>query len=342
MSTKKMLALLLAMVMLVAVFAVGCSSEPAEEPEAEAEAEAEAEEPEVETVFLSFATGGVSGTYYPLGGAMANLCTNTVEGVKAQAESTGASVENATLLETSESDFGLLQNDVAFYAANGETLAKFKESGAYTNLVGVATLYPETIQIIASKDSGVKTVADLAGKHVAVGAPGSGTEANATQILAAYGLTKDDLGAADPLSFKEAAEGLKNKQIDAAFITAGFPTSAVTEVSTVRDVTIVTVDKIDELSAKYPFYTAQTIPAGTYKGQDEDIETVAVMAMLAVRGDLDEELVYQCTKSILEGTDELGKAHAKGAKVTAETGLDGMSIDLHPGAERYYKEAGLK
>jgi len=339
MSTKKMLALLLAMVMLVAVFAVGCST-PAEEPEDEAEVEAE--EPEVENVFLSFATGGVSGTYYPLGGAMANLCTNTVEGVKAQAESTGASVENATLLETSESDFALLQNDVAFYAVNGSTLAKFEETGAYTNLKGIATLYPETIQIIASKDSGIKTVADLAGMHVAVGSPGSGTEANAVQILAAYGLTKDDLGAADPLSFKEAAEGLKNKQIDAAFITAGFPTSAVTEVSTVREVTIVSVDKIDELAAEYPYYTEQTIPAGTYKGQDEDIETVAVMAMLAVRGDLDEEVVYQCTKAILEGTDELGKAHAKGAMVTADTGLDAMSIDLHPGAERYYTEAGLK
>src|SRR6056297_762612 len=338
MSTKKMLALLLAMVMLVAVFAVGCSSTPAEEPEGEAEAE----EPAVENVFLSFATGGVSGTYYPLGGAMANLCTNTVEGVKAQAESTGASVENATLLETSESDFALLQNDVAFYAVNGSTLAKFEETGAYTNLKGIATLYPETIQIIASKDSGIKTVADLAGMHVAVGSPGSGTEANAVQILAAYGLTKDDLGAADPLSFKEAAEGLKNKQIDAAFITAGFPTSAVTEVSTVRDVTIVTVDKINELAAEYPFYTEQVIPAGTYKGQDEDITSVAVMAMLAVRGDLDEEVVYQCTKAILEGTDELGKAHAKGAMVTADTGLDGMSIDLHPGAERYYVEAGLK
>jgi len=333
-----MLALLLAMVMLVAVFAVGCSSTPAEEPEGEAEAE----EPAVENVFLSFATGGVSGTYYPLGGAMANLCTNTVEGVKAQAESTGASVENATLLETSESDFALLQNDVAFYAVNGNTLAKFEESGAYTNVAGIATLYPETIQIIASKDSGIKTVEDLAGMHVAVGAPGSGTEANAVQILAAYGLTKDDLGAADPLSFKEAAEGLKNKQIDAAFITAGFPTSAVTEVSTVRDVTIVTVDKIEELAAEYPFYAEQVIPAGTYKGQDEDINTVAVMAMLAVRGDLDEEIVYQCTKAILEGTDELGKAHAKGAMVTADTGLTGMSIDLHPGAERYYVEAGLK
>ena len=296
----------------------------------------------MEDVFLSFATGGVSGTYYPLGGAMANLCTNTVAGVKAQAESTGASVENATLLETSESDFALLQNDVAFYAVNGNTLAKFEESGAYTNVAGIATLYPETIQIIASKDSGIKTVEDLAGKHVAVGSPGSGTEANAVQILAAYGLTKDDLGAADPLSFKEAAEGLKNKQIDAAFITAGFPTSAVTEVSTVRDVTIVSVDKIDELSAKYPFYIGQTIPAGTYKGQDEDITTVAVMAMLAVRGDLDEEVVYQCTKAILEGTDELGMAHAKGAMVTADTGLDGMSIDLHPGAERYYVEMGLK
>src|SRR6056297_33839 len=339
MSTKKMLALLLAMVMLVAVFAVGCST-PAEEPEDEGEAEAE--EPAVENVFLSFATGGVSGTYYPLGGAMANLCTNTVEGVKAQAESTGASVENATLLETSESDFALLQNDVAFYAVNGSTLAKFEETGAYTNLKGIETLYPETIQIIASKDSGIKTVADLAGMHVAVGSPGSGTEANAVQILAAYGLTKDDLGAADPLSFKEAAEGLKNKQIDAAFITAGFPTSAVTEVSTVRDVTIVTVDKINELAAEYPFYTEQVIPAGTYKGQDEDITSVAVMAMLAVRGDLDEEVVYQCTKAILEGTDELGKAHAKGAMVTADTGLDGMSIDLHPGAERYYTEAGLK
>lgn len=293
--------------------------------------------------FLSIATGGTSGTYYPLGGAIANIITNSVENVNAQAESTGASVENATLIQNKETDLAMIQNDVAFYAANGNVLQKFEDEGKYDNIKGLAVLYPEVIQLVASKDSGITSVADLKGKDVAVGAPGSGTEANARQIMNAYGISFEDLGKADPLSFSEAAEQLKNKQIDAAFVTAGIPTAAITEVSTVSDVVIVPIDsdKIKGLQEEYPFYTEFTIPAESYKGQEKDITTAAVMAMLAVRGDLEEELVYNITKSIFENTEELGKAHEKGKLIKVDEANNGMPIDLHPGASKYFKEAGV-
>lgn len=325
---------------LVAMMAIGCSGDTSTEGE-EGE-ETEGTEGSGEDVFLSIATGGTAGAYYPIGGAMANVISNSLDNVSATAESTGASVENAGYIQDGESELALLQNDTAYYAATATVLEAF--DSPYDNLMGMAVLYPETIQIVALASSGINTVEDLVGKDVAIGAPGSGTEANANQILEAYGLTYDDLGKADYLSFAESSEQLQNGHIDAAFVTAAVPNAAIQEVAQTTDIVIVTVegDYVQELRKDYPFYVEETIPAGTYKGQDEDVSTTAVMAMLAVRGDLDEELVYNITKSIFEGLDTIGDSHAMAKNITLEDALDGMPLDVHPGAQKYFDEVGVE
>ncbi|HZJ98493.1 MAG TPA: TAXI family TRAP transporter solute-binding subunit, partial [Tissierellaceae bacterium] len=323
----------------IATMAIGCGGEAS----TESEEGGEETEGAGEDIFISIATGGTAGAYYPIGGAMASEISNSLDNVSATAEATGASTENAGLIQDSESDLALLQNDIAYYASTATVIDAF--DSVYDNLLGLAILYPEYIQIVASAGSGIKSVADLAGKDVAVGAPGSGTEANARQILNAYGLSFDDLGKADALSFAEASEGLQNGQIDAAFMTAAIPNAGITEVAQVRDVVIVPVepDKVQSLIDEgYTFYTEQTIPAGTYKGQEEDINTTAVMAMLAVRGDLDEDVVYDITKAIFEGLEKIGQSHDMAKNIKLESALEGMPLDLHPGAKKYFDEVGVK
>lgn len=330
---KKNLSLLLAMILIVSLVG-GCSS-GGDDTNGDAGSKPE-------NIFISIATGGTGGTYYPLGGAIAKIFNENVEGVTANAQSTGASVENINLLSQGEAEVGFVQNDVTYYAWTGTETFQDKEK--VTNIRGMAMLYPEVIQIIATKDSGIKSVEDLKGKKVAVGAPGSGTEVNARQILAEYGITYDDLGKADYLSFNEASDQLKNEQIDAAFVTAAIPTSAVTEVTQTADIALVSLDKdkLESLKEKYPFYTEVTIPKDSYKNQTEDVVAAAVMAMLIVPEDLDEDLVYNMTKSIFENRQVIIDTHDKGNDIKLETALEGMPIDLHPGAEKYYVEQGIK
>ncbi len=293
-------------------------------------------------VFVNIATGGTGGTYYPLGGAMAKIFNEHIEGVTANAQSTGASVENIGLVSSGETEVAFVQNDVTYYAWTGTE--SFADKDKITNIRGMAMLYPEVVQIIATKDSGIKSVEDLKGKKVAVGAPGSGTEVNARQILAEHNITYNDLGKADYLSFAEAADQLKDKQIDAAFVTAAVPTSAVTEVTQTADIVVVPVEssKISSLIEKYPFYTEVTIPANSYKGQTTDVITPAVMAMLVVPEDLDEDLVYNMTKQLFEQRQVIIDTHDRGNDIKLETALAGMPIDVHPGAQRYYNEKGVK
>ncbi len=295
--------------------------------------------PPAEVKEVTIVTGGSSGTYYPIGGAMAQIITKYVPGVKATAVTSGASVVNARKVGELEAEFGLLQNDVAYYAYNG--LEMFKDS-KLDKLRGVATLYPEIIQIVTLKENNIKTIYDLKGKKVAVGAPGSGTAVDAMQILKAAGIDESNTEIRY-LNFKEVSDALKDKTIDAGFIVAGIPTAAVSDIAAVRDVAIVEVpDEIyQKLKEDYPFYTQVTIPAGTYKGVNEDVKTVAVLAMLATNADLPDDLVYQITKAIFEHRDELVAAHKRAEDITLETALEGMSIPLHPGAEKYYKEKGL-
>jgi TRAP transporter TAXI family solute receptor len=285
------------------------------------------------------ATGGTSGTYYPFGGAIANIWNTKVAKMNVTAQSTGASAENLRLISKGEAEFGIVQNDVLDYAYNGTDMF----AGAkLENLATVATLYPEVIQIAASKASGIKTIADMKGKRVSVGDAGSGVEFNAKQILEAYGITFDDIKKAN-LSFKESSDGLQNGTLDACFVTAGVPNAALQELAITAGLVLVSVDgaEADALLAKHGYYTKKVIPAGTYKGSDADVNTVAVKATLAVSASLDEKVVYDLTKALFENQAELATAHAKGKDLNAAYAVTGVSVPFHAGAVKYFKEIGL-
>ena len=325
--SKKLLILLLSLMLVLSVF-TACASENGDEETSSTGGDA----------YVNIATGGTGGAYYPLGGAMANIFNDNVENVTANAQSTGASVENINIVSSGEAEVAFVQNDVTYYAWNG--IESFEDSDEVTNIRGMAMLYPEVVQIIATESSGIESVEDLVGKDVAVGASGSGTEVNARQILAEYGITYEDLGKADYLSFNEAADQLKNNQIDAAFVTAATPTAAVTEVTQTADIVVIPVDPsvISSLNEQYPFYTEFTIPGGTYKNQDSDVVTPAVMAMLVVPEGLDEDLTYELTKALFENQQVIADTHDRGNDIQLESALEGMPIDVHPGAQRYYDE----
>ncbi|MGE5588081.1 MAG: TAXI family TRAP transporter solute-binding subunit [Clostridia bacterium] len=290
---------------------------------------------------LVMATGGTAGTYYPLGGAMAQLISEKVKGVNITVQSTGASIANLRMIHSREVDLALVQTDTADYAWNGTEF--FEKDGKMRSFGVVASLYPELIQIVASADSGINSVADLKGKRVSVGAPGSGTEANARQILEAYGLSYKDLAQVQYLSFAESAEAFKDKHIDAFFVTAGIPNAGIQDVATQHKIKIVEVpdDMYKKLHDKYGFYGQAVIPAGTYINQTKDAKTVAVQAMLIVRSDLDAGLVYEMTRALFENLPELAMAHAKGKEISLAGALAGVSTPLHPGTEKYFKEKGI-
>lgn len=290
-----------------------------------------------QTTFLSIATGGTSGTYYPVGGAIAKVLNENIDNMNASAQSTGASVTNTRLIYNQEVELAILQNDIASYAVNGQN--QFSDNQV-NNMTGIAALYPEVIQIIVRDDAGIESIADLEGKSVAVGAPGSGAEANAKQILEFFGLSYDDINE-DYLSFGEAASRLKDRQIDAAFLTAGIPTAAVMDVAATQDISLINFSDqdVEELNSEYPYLTGVTVPAGTYNGLDDDIQTVALKAILVADSDLSEDVVYNITKAIFENRDTLIAAHDRARDIQLETAQDGMTVELHPGAQKYYDEA---
>lgn len=286
--------------------------------------------------FLSFLTGGTSGTYYPLGGAIAKIITDET-GIQTDALSSNASADNIIALRDGEAEIAFTQTDVASDAVAGENAF---EGEPVDTVLAVGSLYPETIQIVTTKKSGIESVEDLKGKKVSVGAPGSGTYVNAEQILEIHGLTMDDIDAQN-LDFGESAGGIKDGNIDAAFITAGTPTGAVEELQATAEVNVLPIeaDKAEELIEKYPYYANDTIEEGTY-GLESDVETVAVMAMIVVKDDISEDTVYDITKAIYENTDDI--AHAKSEFISLDSALDGIGFDLHPGAKKYYEEQGLE
>ena len=286
--------------------------------------------------FLNIATGGTSGTYYPIGGAMAEILNKEIPDMNASAQSTGATVANINMLQEGSVDLAIVQNDITYYAANGIEMFKDKK---VDNLRGVAVLYPETCQIVTLAETGIKNVADLKGKRVAVGAAGSGAEANARQILEAYGITYDDIDA-QYLSFGEAASALKDGNVDAAFLTAGYPTAAVQDISSQNKVALVPLDndKIDALIAKYPYYTKTVIPAGTYAGVDVETPAVSVMAMLVASDKVDDQMGYDIVKALFGNLDRIKAAHSVGKLITKEGAMKGMPIQMNAGAEKYFKE----
>lgn len=286
--------------------------------------------------FLNIATGGTAGTYYPIGGAMAEILNKDIKGMNASAQSTGATVANINMLKDGSVDLAIVQNDITYYAVNGTEMFQDKK---VDNIRGIATLYPETCQFVTLDSSGIKSIKDLKGKKVAVGAAGSGAEANARQILEAYGITYNDIEV-QYLSFAEGASALKDGNVDAAFLTAGYPTASVQDISSQNKIRLLPVDsdKAEALIAKYPFYTKTTIPAGTYAGFNEEVQTISVMAMLVATDKVDDKLGYEIAKAIFSNLDRLQAAHSVGKLITKDGAMKGMSLPMNAGAEKFFKE----
>lgn len=287
--------------------------------------------------FINVLTGGTSGVYYPLGVALSKIYGDKIEGVRTQVQATKASVENLNLLQQGRGEIAFSLGDSVKLAWEGNTDAGFK--APLDKLRGIAAIYPNYIQIMASKESGIKTVADLKGKSLSVGAPKSGTELNARAILAAAGMSYDDLGKTEYLPFAESVELMKNRQLDATLQSAGLGVSSFKDLATSLDVQMVAVP--EEIATKLGApYIAATVPAGTYQGQDSDVQTVAVVNFLVTHSEVSDETAYQMTKQLFENIPALTAAHKAAENIRIEDALKGMPIPLHPGAERYYKEKG--
>ncbi|YCI05987.1 TAXI family TRAP transporter solute-binding subunit [Ensifer sp. D2-11] len=288
--------------------------------------------------FINVLTGGTSGVYYPLGVALSKIYGDKIEGVRTQVQATKASVENLNLLQQGRGEIAFSLGDSVKLAWEGNTDAGFK--APLDKLRGIAAIYPNYIQIMASKESGIKTVADLKGKSLSVGAPKSGTELNARAILAAAGMSYDDLGKTEYLPFAESVELMKNRQLDATLQSAGLGVSSFKDLATSLDVQMVAVP--EEIATKLGApYIAATVPAGTYQGQDSAVQTVAVVNFLVTHSEVSDETAYQMTKQLFENIPALTAAHKAAENIRIEDALKGMPIPLHPGAERYYKEKGL-
>jgi uncharacterized protein len=320
-----------AMILVLALFLAACGGDD-EADNGDGDSAEGGETPE----FLQMLTGGTSGTYYPLGGEMAKIISDET-GMETNAVSSNASADNMISLQDGEAELAFVQTDVAANAIDG---VNSFDGNPVDNVSAIGSLYPETIQIVTTADSGIGSVEDLAGKTVSVGAPGSGTFVNAEQILEIHGMTMDDINQ-ENLDFGESTGGIQDGNIDAAFITSGTPTGAVEGLAATVDISIVPIDqeKVDALVEEYPYYAADTVPAETYSGQAEEVNTVAVLAMLAVTNSLSEDAVYDITKAIYENTD--GMAHAKAEFISTDSALDGIGIDVHPGAQKYFDEVGV-
>jgi len=328
MKMKKMGLIVLTIVMAASVF-TGCGAKENEE---------EAAEPAKEVVRISLATGGTGGTYYPVGSGIASLLTKNVEGLEVTAESTGASVANLKMIADGQIEMIL--------AASNTSLGGYSGSEPFEapidNIRGLTALYPETFQFVALDASGLTTIDELKGKRVAVGAPGSGTERTAKMVLEAHGITYDDIDA-QFLGFGEAITALKDRLIDCAIVGSGIPTSSVVDASATLDINLLAVnkEKTDELMSDAIYFRYETIPEGTYNGVDHDTLTVASPALMVASEEMDEELAYQITKTLYENIEDLEAVHAQGKNIKLENANSAMSIPLHAGAEKYYKEMGV-
>lgn len=283
--------------------------------------------------YLNIATGNMQGTYHPIGLALAEILNKDIPGVNANARMSSASVINIDLLSKNTVDIAFTQNDIAYYALNG---IEMFENNKISNIKGLISLYPETVQIITGKNSDIKTISDIKGKRVAVGAAGSGTEANAKKILELYDIGFNDIKM-QYMSFNDSSLGLKNGTTDVIFATAGYPTPFIEELLTKSEVVLLSLDeaKIQYLMEKYPFYSKQVIPANTYEGQSSPVSTLAVMAVLAVNDKMDDDMGYKVTKAIFDNLEKLQAAHGAGKMVDIETAKESMTLPFNKGAARF-------
>ena len=287
---------------------------------------------------LEILTGGEQGAYYPLGGQLSDVINNEVDDWDAAHFATSASVVNINDLADDDGDLALTQNDTAYYAVNGEV--DFEEP--VEGFSGMASLYPEVIQIVATDASGIETVDDMEGMDVAVGDAGSGTEVVSEQLLEAHGITYDDIGV-EYQDFEDAADGLQDENIDAAIMVAGAPTGAIEALSAQQDITLVDVEEEvgNELIDEYPYFSEYELEEGLYDNE-EAVDTLTVQAMLVAHDELDDDTVYEILEVMFDNTESFENAHESGSHIDLETAQEGMSIDLHPGAEQFYEDQGVE
>jgi len=291
---------------------------------------------------ISMVTGGTSGTYFPIGGAICEIINEALPDIGVTVLTGNGSVANINLIWQHEIESGLAQNNLVDWAYNSVNLYEGKEP--VKNLRAIASLWPEHVQIAAQKYAKIKSIQDIKGKKISVGNPGSGGEADAILILGLLGISFSDF---EPLNLDQgtSADYMKDKLIDALFVTSAFPIPSIVDMSQKRDITLVefTEEEIAKIHEKYPYYTKAVVPGGSYRGVDEDVNTIAVQALWVVDEEVDEEIIYQVTKALWNDAnlERIQLAHARAKSITLETALDGISIPLHPGAEKFYKEAGM-
>lgn len=320
MKMKKLFSVLLVLTMVLALAACGSSSGSAGASK------------------MTMGTGGTSGTYYAFGGVLSQYIKNNA-GIEVIVVSTDGSKANIESIDSGDYQLGTVQSDVMAYAWEGTR--SFEDSGKIDSFRVVAGLYAESVQLI-TMDPEIKSVADLKGKSVSIGAPNSGVWFNAMDVLNAAGLTEADIKP-QYQSFADSTDALKDGKIDAAFIVAGAPTAAITELCTTNSAYLVPIDGevADKLMADSPYYTTYTIPAGTYAGQDEDVVTVTIKATLIVSADASEEDVYNLTKAIFDNTEAIAAENGKGAELSVENATSGMTAPFHAGAAKYFAEKGV-
>ncbi|MCT7377048.1 TAXI family TRAP transporter solute-binding subunit [Chelativorans salis] len=305
--------------------------------------------------FFRIGTGGTAGTYYPIGGLIANAISNPpgsrpceeggscgVPGLIATAVSSNGSVANVNAIAGGSLESGFSQSDVATWAHAGTGIWEDREP--VEKLRAIANLYPETIHLVASAQSGIDSVDDLAGKQVSLDEPGSGTLVDARIILEAYGLSEDDVEA-HYLKPDQAAERMRDGAMDAFFFVGGFPAGAIAELASQHDITLVPISGEEAATVRdeYTFFAENIVPAGTYDGVEEEVTTLSVGAQWITSADQPEDLIYGITKALWNDNTRklLDAGHQKGQQITLETALDGVGIPLHPGAEKFYREAGV-
>lgn len=288
---------------------------------------------------MTMGTGGPTGTYYAYGGVLGQYMINKA-GIDVNVVSTEGSKANIQGIDIGDYQLGTVQSDVMAYAWAGSR--SFEAEGAIQSFRVIGGLYAEAVQLV-TMDPEIKSVADLKGKSVSIGAPNSGVYFNAVDVLAAAGLTEEDINA-QYQSFGDSTDALKDGKIDAAFIVAGAPTPAITELCTSNDAYLVPIDGevAEKLMKDCPFYTAYEIPAETYKGQTEAVKTVTVKATLIVDANASEDDVYKLTTSIFDNIEAITAEHAKGAELSLENATSGMTAPFHAGAAKYFKEKGIE
>jgi TRAP transporter TAXI family solute receptor len=289
--------------------------------------------------FINILTGGTSGVYYPMGVALSQIYGKVLPASKSSVQATKASAENLNLLQAGRGEIAFTLADSLSDAWKGDEEAGFKTP--LKKLRGVAGIYPNYIQIVASADSGIKTLADLRGKRLAVGAPKSGTELNARAILKAAGMTYKDLGKVEYLPFGESVELMKNRQLDATLQSAGLGVASLRDLSTSVKIIVVAIPADVIAKVGDPAYQAGVIPAKTYEGQTTDVSTAYVQNFLVTHEGVSTDTVYKMTKGMFDNLDQMHAAHSAAKVIKLETALKGLPVPLHPGAEKYYREVGL-